>query len=291
MAMVLPQKEQNNSMSDSRSSRLPLHLRIQPGNGKAESMVKSIKWLLVTGIQQLENQQEWVEMIPMFLLAIRTAMRFNSGRPPIDYATLGWRLTLPIDLMAGDTNVPTPDLLAVNRRKAFEWIRDATLKFIETYERQPTPEERRYFLPGEKVYIRKRPNMKWRLGELPFDGPFIVSKRIGPTTYTLERPDGTPNKFIPVPLRRLIPYFDIPKWKSIDEMVQQTIDRGVQIVINDNDEEKDETTPRGTNTALAFALASGSASLVQGGAGGVRTCASVRSTEISQKYPMTLYPI
>jgi len=218
-------------------------------------MVKSIKWLLVTGIQQLENQQEWVEMIPMFLLAIRTAMRVNSGRPPIDYATLGWRLTLPIDLMAGDTNVPTPDLLAVNRRKAFEWIRDATLKFIETYERQPTPEERRYFLPGEKVYIRKRPNMKWRLGELPFDGPFIVSKRIGPTTYTLERPDGTPNKFIPVPLRRLIPYFDIPKWKSIDEMVQQQIDHAVQVVINDNDEEKqswDETTTTSgiRNTAL-----------------------------------------
>jgi hypothetical protein len=214
-------------------------------NGKAESLVGHIKWLLKTAIQQLENQQEWPELIPMILMAIRTTMKFNTGRPSPDLATLGWKLTLPLDLVAGSSNVPTPSLLVSNRRKVFEWTRQATMKFMEAYEQQPIPVERKFFAPGEMVYLRKRPNFKWKVGELPFDGPFIVKKKIGPTTYTLERTDGTPNKMGPIPLRRLIPHFDIPKWKDIDEMVKQQIEHGVLIIMNtESSLESSELSPK-----------------------------------------------
>ena len=57
-------------------------------NGKAESSVKKIKWLLATAIQQFDDKTDWPEMIPVILLALRTTMKVSSGRPSPDLATL-----------------------------------------------------------------------------------------------------------------------------------------------------------------------------------------------------------
>jgi hypothetical protein len=194
------------------------------GNGKAERLVRSISELLNAAITKIQDKSDWYDILPLCLLVIRTTMRIHGKSPSPDLALYGWKLRLPLDAHSNYRDPPTPDRLAMNRAQIFKWLKEQTLRYIMAYEQLAGPESRASYLPGEKVYLIPKPDMKAKFGQLPHDpSPYIIDKKLGPTTYSLLRADGSPSNIKSRSIRRLIPYYEVPTFETVDAEVERLI--------------------------------------------------------------------
>lgn len=197
------------------------------GNGRVERLIRSIADLLAAGIAQLDQPEEWYDILPLALFVIRTTMRVHSKRPSPDLSFLGFRLNSPLDVLSGRTNVPEPSVLAVRRMKIFKWLTEETLRYIQTFDSAVDPNPAESFQPGDLVYLLERPNYRLAFGQLPFKtSPWQIDSKIGPTTYTLRDPTTHERRRGTVSARRLLPYFEVPSWESVDKEISRLITLG-----------------------------------------------------------------
>lgn len=145
-----------------------------------------------------DNQRNWDELVPLFLLSYRTALHETIGETPATMVT-GRNLRLPTDLALG----PTPDgehaegsvssyLVALHARLeavhrfARRHMKQAFTRMKTRYDRRATDGG---FAEGQSVWLfnpaRKR-GLSPKL-QRHWQGPYVITKRLNDVVYRIRR--------------------------------------------------------------------------------------------------------
>ena len=190
-----------------------------PQANKAERHIKSVKQLLVGALAQLTDQTHWYSLLPHVCFVLRTTMRHNSKRPSPDLALFGFKLNSYLDTLQNSKTPPNASQLMLQRRKIALWTINATLKYIKTYEAVSEPTR---YVSGSLVFRKRSPN-KVRAGENVYEGPFKVIDEVKPHIYSLKNIQNNRMSLKNTHIRRLTPYFTVPQFTSLDDMIMREI--------------------------------------------------------------------
>ncbi len=159
-----------------------------------------------------EQQNDWDDHLPAALCAYRSTPHASTGVSP-HKMVYGVEMTLPLDLMLGDTGPEQPEQECPY--EYVEWIKDSlchahsrarkTLKTAAKRQRQGYGEPNRIvrFHRGEWVW-RAYPRQAGKL-RYTNHGPWLVLAKTGPVTYKIQRhPQADPEI---VHVDKLMPYY------------------------------------------------------------------------------------
>ncbi len=177
-------------------------------NGVVERCNRTILSLLRTVVS--EQQNDWDDHLPATLCAYRSTPHASTGVSP-HKMVYGIEMTLPLDLMLGDTG---PEQAAKEcRYEHVEWINDSlcrahdrACKTLRTSAKRQCrsygePNRIHRFHPGKWVW-RTFPRQGGKL-HYANRGPWLVLAKTGPVTYKIQRhPQAEPDivhvdKFMP----------------------------------------------------------------------------------------------
>ncbi|XP_064462662.1 uncharacterized protein LOC135373374 [Ornithodoros turicata] len=161
-----------------------------------------------------DNHRNWDDLIPLFLLSYRTAVREATQETPAMLLT-GRELRLPSDLVFGRT----PDSEAASSTGTYLRTLRARLDIVHKFARDRmrqafTRMKTRYdlrangggFSEGQLVWLYnpvRRRGLSPKF-QRPWQGPFTVMKRLNDVVYRLRRPGRS--RPVVVHLDRLAPY-------------------------------------------------------------------------------------
>jgi len=146
-----------------------------------------------------ENQKDWDQWIPMFLLAYRSSKHETTGVTPAELY-LGRELQLPLDLLRGSP----PVLHEEELETVSEYVRSLRgkldkihldvrgkllMKSSQVKIRYDRKARQILFKEGERVWLFNPQRFKGRSPKLQgnWDGPFTVIKRLSDVVYGIQR--------------------------------------------------------------------------------------------------------
>ncbi len=177
-----------------------------------------------------EQQNDWDDHLPAALCAYRSTPHANTGVSP-NKMVYGVEMTLPMDLMLGDTGPEQPEQECPY--EYVEWIKDslcrAHSRARKTLKTSAKRQRRGYGEPNRIVRFQ-RGEWVWRAyprqgGKLRYTnrGPWLVLAKTGPGTYKIQRHlQADPDI---VHMDKLMPYYPdsgerLSSWIETDSPVQ-----------------------------------------------------------------------
>jgi len=146
-----------------------------------------------------ENQKDWDQWIPMFLLAYRSSKHETTGVTPAELY-LGRDLQLPLDLLRGsppilhEEELETVDeyvrSLKEKLNRIYFNVREKLLiKSSQVKIRYDRKARQILFKEGERVWLFNPQRFKGKAPKLQgnWDGPFIVIKKLSDVVYCIQR--------------------------------------------------------------------------------------------------------
>ncbi len=197
-------------------------------NGVVERCNRTLLSMLRTVVS--EQQNDWDDHLPATLCAYRSTPHASTGVSPYKMV-YGVEMTLPMDLMLGDTGPEQPGQECPY--EYVEWIKDSlrrahsrarkTLKTSAKRQRRGYGEPNRIvrFQHGEWVW-RAYPHQGGKL-RYTNRGPWLVLAKMGPVTYKIQcHPQADPEI---VHVDKLMPYYpdfgeQLYSWIETDSPVQ-----------------------------------------------------------------------
>ncbi|XP_046868432.1 uncharacterized protein LOC124461845 [Drosophila willistoni] len=167
--------------------------RTTPLHPQSDGMVERFNRTLLDYLAKFvsTSQHDWNELLPMALLAYRSAVLESSGYSPARL-TFGRELRLPNDLLFGTpAPVPTevPEFLAklVNANARRQLLTAAQTNKIR-YDLRSHPQE---FCPGDEVWLYSPSRRVGRCPKLQCDwiGPATIVRRISDLVYENRPPE------------------------------------------------------------------------------------------------------
>ena len=141
------------------------------------------------------NQRDWDEKLPAVAFAYRTSQHESTGFTPY-FLMHGREARIPADIVYGPPQTekgPENDLVSSQQhtlREAFELARlqlgKAASRRKHQYDLRSRPQK---FTVGAQVWClvpRLRPG-RYRKWSSPYEGPFVVTRILGPVTYEIQR--------------------------------------------------------------------------------------------------------
>nr|WPV71156.1 MAG: replicase [Ips erranti-like virus 3] len=199
----------------------PLHPQ---SDGMVERFNRTLDNYLRTVVDN--NQTDWDQHIPLFLMAYRSAVHDSTGKTPAS-VVFGRELRLPMDLLFGRPEEPPAscdsysEKLAQRLHVIHEEVRQK-LKFAS--DRLKTRYDKRAnssgFQAGDQVWLYNPARKKGKSPKLQrsWEGPYDVIKRLNDVVYRIQR--GHRAKMKIVHLDRLAPYRP-PKAGEVDDRDDQ----------------------------------------------------------------------
>jgi len=179
---------------------------------QGDGLVERFNRTLVSSLRAYANTKphSWDDYIEPTLLAYRTAVHSSSNFTPAKLM-LGRELRLPAELVYGlppDATftstahyvVQLADALHTAFGRARETDRVAHKRQKDYYDYRTKTSQ---YAPGDRVWLAK-PGILQKL-ESRWDGPFLVTSVLGPTTYTIRRTDDPDGRIQTVHYNRLKP--------------------------------------------------------------------------------------
>jgi len=146
-----------------------------------------------------ENQKDWDQWIPMFLLAYRSSKHETTGVTPAELY-LGRDLQLPLDLLRGsppvlhEEELETVDEYVRSLREKLDRIHfnvreKLLMKSSQVKIRYDRKARQILFKEGERVWLFNPQRFKGRTPKLQgnWDGPFTVIKKLSDVVYCIQR--------------------------------------------------------------------------------------------------------
>lgn len=182
--------------------------RTTPYHPQSDGMVERFNQTLERHLAKVvdNNQHNWDEHIPLFLLAYRTAVHESTVATPA-YANFGRELRLPADMLSGCPSDAAKDFsdyvsdLRVKMLEIHEQIRDAGL---QASDRSKTRYDRKAnhasFEEGSLVWLHNPIRKKGKSPKLQasWEGPYEVVTRINDVTYRIRKSPRSPMKIVHV---------------------------------------------------------------------------------------------
>lgn len=187
--------------------------RTTPLHPQSDGMVERLNRTLLDFLAKMvDNQQsDWDLLLPLFLLAYRSAVHRSTGHSPA-HMVLGRNLRLPLDLVCGKPPEDGPELSFVENlrqtmneihREGRERLQISSRVAKDYYDRS---QHLLTFAPGQSVWLY---NPLRKVGRSPklqsdWDGPYLVSEKINEAVYRIRKnARGRPRI---VHVNRLAPY-------------------------------------------------------------------------------------
>ncbi len=197
-------------------------------NGAVERCNRTLLSMLRTVVS--EQQNDWDDHLPAALCAYRSTPHASTGVSP-HKMVYGVEMTLPMDLMLGDTGPKQPEQECPY--EYVEWIKDslchAHSRARKTLKTSAKRQHRGYGEPNRIVRFQHG-EWVWRAyphqgGKLRYTnrGPWLVLAKTGPVTYKIQRhPQADPEI---VHVDKLMPYYpdigeQLSSWIETDSPVQ-----------------------------------------------------------------------
>ena len=188
----------------------PLHPQ---SDGQVERQHRTILDFLAKFI--CETQKDWDRWVPLYLLAYRSSKHEATGLSPAEMY-LGQDLRLPLDLLRGSP--PSfeekeeagyvsrlRDKMDLIHRSARQRLQIKSKNAKSWYDRR-TKQVR--FEPGQKIWffnprreVGKAPKL-----QSPWEGPWVVVKKLGEVVYCIRKPFSKKNKIVHAD--RLAPFLE-----------------------------------------------------------------------------------
>ena len=170
--------------------------RTTPYNPKSDGLVErfnlSVKQMLTTLVADAKS--DWDNHLPYVMMAYRSSVQESTKCTP-NLLMLNREVTMPLDLIVGDPNDGVRPICPV---EYVEWVRLATEQAYEFvlrnlklsamrqkvyYDRESGNPE---FCVGESVWRYYPPMARQQFGK-SWQGPFLVTRKISPLVYEIQR--------------------------------------------------------------------------------------------------------
>lgn len=169
--------------------------RTTPYHPQSDGMVERYNQTVQTMLAMYvnENRSDWDDHLPYVMMAYRAATHESTKFTP-NKLMFGREVSLPIDVIAGDPNVPKQTVCPI---EYVEWVKNALQNAYqiahENIETSFQTHKRYYdvklkaraFNEGQLVWYWYPPTAKQKLG-LGWTGPFEINKKISDITYQIK---------------------------------------------------------------------------------------------------------
>ena len=182
---------------------------------QSDGMIERFNRTLETMLSMFvsENQRDWDRCLPHAMMAYRTSVHESTGCTPSEMM-LGRDIQLPADVLTGrleDVNYDGPDQYTDHLRDRLEQVHQYAREHLNVAsERQKRNYDHKAqaggYNRGDAVWLYSPKKVKGYSPKLqrPWDGPYLVTKRLSDVTYRIQK--GIRSKPRVVHYNRLKPY-------------------------------------------------------------------------------------
>lgn len=180
-------------------------MKTTPYHPQTDGLVERFNQTLKRMLQKFvsDTGREWDQWLPFLLFAYREVPQASTGFSPFELL-YGWEVQGPLDLLrktwtATETKsteqgivqyvLQMRDQLSKYREEAEDNLREAQRKQKTWYDQQA---RQRNFQPGQKVLLLLPSSSSKLLAK--WQGPYTITRRMGPVTYEVLQPDKKKNK-------------------------------------------------------------------------------------------------